>query len=430
LATHETRTSEEPERAILVGIILPASSSRHSEETLDELALLADTAGAVVLDRVVQERKRVDPGTFVGQGKAEELAERVEELEADVVIFDDDLSPGQVRSLEELLQVKVIDRSRLILDIFARRAQTHEAQTQVELAQLEYMLPRLTGQWTHLSRQHGATGGIGTRGPGETQLEVDRRALRVRIRSLRKALDRIVRQRQVGRKLRSGSVRVSLVGYTNAGKSTLMRALSGADVFVEDRLFATLDSTTRAVYLGYNREILLTDTVGFIRKLPHHLVASFRSTLEEVVEADLLLHVVDASHPACEEQISAVFETLAELGIAENPLLMVLNKADALPEPGLRARLSAEHPDGVWTSATTGEGLEDLRAAIYDRLEGERVTLSLQVPQADGKLLSDLHTVGEILSQDFEGNDVLLEVRLSREHADRILPDGKYQVKA
>ena len=433
MATHETRTSEDSERAILVGLILPASSY-HAEETLNELALLADTAGAVVLDRVVQERKRVDPGTFVGQGKAEELAERVEELEADVVIFDDDLSPGQVRNLEELLQVKVIDRSRLILDIFARRAQTHEAQTQVELAQLEYMLPRLMGQWTHLSRQQaghgGATGGIGTRGPGETQLEVDRRALRVRIRSLRKALDRIVRQRQVGRRRRSGSVRVSLVGYTNAGKSTLMRALSGADVFVEDRLFATLDSTTRAVYLGYNREILLTDTVGFIRKLPHHLVASFRSTLEEVVEADLLLHVVDASHPACDEQIAAVFETLAELGIAENPLLMVLNKSDALPEPGLHSRLSVEHPDGVWTSATTGDGLEDLRAAIYDRLEGERVTLSLQVPQADGKLLSELHTVGEILSQDFEGNDVLLEVRMSREHADRMLPGGKYQIKA
>jgi GTP-binding protein HflX len=433
LATHETRTSEEPERAILVGIILPASPPHHAEETLDELALLADTAGAVVLDRMLQERKRVDPGTFVGQGKAEELAERVEELEADLVIFDDDLSPAQVRSLEDLLQVKVIDRSRLILDIFAKRAQTHEAQTQVELAQLEYMLPRLTRQWTHLSRQAGhggATGGIGTRGPGETQLEVDRRALRVRIRSLRHALDRIVRQRKVGRKGRSSAVRVSLVGYTNAGKSTLMRALSGADVFVEDRLFATLDSTTRSVYLGYNREILLTDTVGFIRKLPHHLVASFRSTLEEVVEADLLLHVVDASHPACEEQAAAVFETLTELGIAENPVLMILNKVDALPEPGLRSRLSAEHPDGVWTSATTGEGLDDLREAIYDRLEGERVTLSLQVPQADGKLLSDLHRIGEILSQDFEGNDVLLEVRMSREHANRMLPDGKYQSKA
>jgi GTP-binding protein HflX len=259
---------------------------------------------------------------------------------------------------------------------------------------------------------------------------VDRRALRARIRSLRHALDRIARQRHVGRKRRSDAFRVSLVGYTNAGKSTLMRALSGADVFVEDRLFATLDSTTRSVYLGYNREILLTDTVGFIRKLPHHLVASFRSTLEEAVEADLLLHVVDASHPACEEQIVSVFETLEELGIADRPTLMVLNKMDALPEPGIRLRLSADHPEGVWVSAVTGDGLDDLRSAVYERLEEDRVTLSLQVPQSDGRLLSSLHAVGEILSRQFQGNDVLLEVRMSRAHADRMLPEGKYQIKA
>ncbi len=429
---HEVATAREPERAILVGMALPGNSSWDVEDTLNELALLADTAGAQVVDRMVQQRERTDPAFFIGRGKAEELARRVKQMNAQVVIFDDDLSPAQYKNLEELAGVSVIDRSRLILDIFAGRAKTRESQTQVELAQLNYLLPRLTRRWTHLSRQAGhggTTGGIGTRGPGETQLEVDRRALRGRIGVLTRALNRIARRRVLGRKQRTDTFRVSLVGYTNAGKSTLMRALSGADVLVEDRLFATLDSTTRRVYLGYNREILLTDTVGFIRKLPHHLVASFRSTLEEAVDADLLLHVVDVSHPKCEEQIAAVYETLEGLGIAEYPALMAFNKIDRFHDPGTQRRLQTEFPDGIWISAQEDQGLDDLKLAIYDRLEGERILMDLRIPQSEGKLLSELYRVGEILSTAYEGNDVFLEVKLSHQNVRRLLPDGKFRIK-
>ena len=432
MAVHEIITTREAERAILVGMSLPGNSSWDTDDTLNELALLADTAGAQVVDRMVQARESIDPAFFIGRGKAEELALRVKQLNAQVVIFDDDLSPAQYKNLEELAGVNVIDRSRLILDIFAGRAKTREAQTQVELAQLNYLLPRLTRQWTHLSRQAGhggTTGGIGMRGPGETQLEVDRRALRNRIGVLTKALNRIARRRVLGRKQRTDTFRISLVGYTNAGKSTLMRALSGADVLVEDRLFATLDSTTRRVNLGYNREILLTDTVGFIRKLPHHLVASFRSTLEEAVDADLLLHVVDVSHPKCEEQIAAVYETLQELGIAESPTLMAFNKIDRFHDPGMQRRLQAEFTDGIWISAQEARGLDDLRWTIYDRLEGERTVMHLRIPQAEGKLLSDLYRVGEILSTAYEGNDVFLEIKLSHQNARRLLPGGRYRIK-
>ena len=431
MARYELTTEAEKERAVLVGLRLSGISSWPANDTLDELALLADTAGAEVVGRLMQERPRIDPAFFIGQGKAEELAQLSKDLKADVVIFDDDLSPAQVQNLEELLEIKIIDRSRLILDIFAGRAKTREAQTQVELAQLNYLLPRLTRQWTHLSRQAGhggTTGGIGTRGPGETQLEVDRRALRSRIGTLSRALDRIVNHREVSRKGRTDVFRVALVGYTNAGKSTLMHALSGADVLIENRLFATLDSTTRRVFLGYNREILLTDTVGFIRKLPHHLVASFRSTLEEAVEADLLLHVVDVSHPACEDQIGSVLEALDELGIADHSTLMVFNKVDMLENAARRSAIEAEYPEGVWTSASREEGLDDLRSAIYNRLEKGRVELRLKIPQAEGKLLSDLHRVGEILSIEYEGNDVHMEVKLSSQAAKQLLPQGRFQV--
>ena len=419
------------ETAILVGLRLPGTSRFEAEETMNELALLADTAEASVVDRVIQERRRIDHSSFVGRGKAEELAARARALGVDLLIFDDDLSPAQMRTLEDMTEVKIVDRSRLILDIFARRARTREAQTQVELAQLSYLLPRLTRRWTHLSRQQaghgGATGGIGTRGPGETQLEVDRRAIRSRIATLKKALDRIRRQRDVGRKGRSGQISVALVGYTNAGKSTLMRALSGADVAVEDRLFATLDSTTRSISLGYNRDVLLTDTVGFIRKLPHHLIASFRSTLEEAMQADLLLHVVDTSHPACEDQIAAVFETLEELGIAEHPTLMVFNKADRFEGRAKRADLRNAYPNSVWISALTGQGLDDLKRGIYEWLESERVTLSLRVPQAEGKLLSELYRLGEVLSTSYSGNDVCIRVTLRAPDARHLLHDRRYR---
>ena len=418
------------ERGILVGLALPGISLDEAQDTLDELGLLADTAGVDVAVQVLQERQRRDSAYFIGHGKAEELVEQVAEYDAQVVIFDEDLSPAQTRNLETLLEVKIIDRSRLILDIFASRARTREAQTQVELAQLIYMLPRLTRQWTHLSRQAGGTGGtggVGTRGPGETQLEVDRRATNRRITILKQALDRIARQRAIARKQRTDIFRAALVGYTNAGKSTLMRALSGADVLIEDRLFATLDSTTRRVSLGYNRDILLSDTVGFIKKLPHHLIASFHSTLEEAIEADLLLHVVDVSHPACEEHIATVIEVLGELGVADRPTMLVFNKNDLLDDRTRREYLKATYPDAVWLSAETGEGLEDLRWAIYNYLEGDRLTLVVQIPQREGKLLSELYRIGEILHTDYKGNDVLMEVKLSQHNARRLLPNGRYQ---
>ena len=351
----------------------------------------------------------------------------VKEHDAQAVIFDDDLSPAQTRNLETLIEVKIIDRSRLILDIFASRAETREAQTQVELAQLIYMLPRLTRQWTHLSRQAGGTGGggVGTRGPGETQLEVDRRATRYRIAILKQALARISRQRAIARKQRGDIFQAALVGYTNAGKSTLMRALSGADVFIENRLFATLDSTTRRVSLGYNRDILLSDTVGFIKKLPHHLVASFRSTLEETIEANLLLHIIDANHATCEEQMTTVTEVLGELEVADNPTMLVFNKSDLIKNE-TREYLENQYPEAVWVSAHTGEGLDDLRWAIYNYLEGERITLNVQIPQYEGKLLSELYRIGEILHTDYQGNDVLLEIKLSQQNAQRLLPNGRY----
>ncbi len=418
------------ERGILVGLALPGVSLDEAQDTLDELGLLADTAGVDVAVQVIQERRQRDSAYLIGRGKAEELVEQVAEYNAQVVIFDEDLSPAQTRNLETLLEVKIIDRSRLILDIFASRARTREAQTQVELAQLIYMLPRLTRQWTHLSRQAGGTGGtggVGTRGPGETQLEVDRRATNRRITILKHALDRIARQRAVARKQRIDIFRTALVGYTNAGKSTLMRALSGADVLIEDRLFATLDSTTRRVSLGYNRDILLSDTVGFIKKLPHHLIASFHSTLEEAIEADLLLHVVDVSHPACEEHIATVIEVLGELDVADRPTMMVFNKNDLLDDQTRREYLIATYPDAVWLSAETGEGLKGLRWAIYNHLEGDRLTLVVQIPQREGKLLSELYRIGEILHTDYKGNDVLMEVKLSQHNAQRLLPNGRYQ---
>jgi GTPase len=427
-ATYTTSPSAASERAILVGLAANGIRRKEAEDTLDELALLADTAGAVVIDTVLQERDQPDKAHFIGRGKAEEIKDLAEEVKATVIIFDDDLSPAQTRNLEELIAIKIIDRSRLILDIFSSRAKTKEAQTQVELAQLIYMLPRLTRQWTHLSRQAGgggASGGIGTRGPGETQLEVDRRATRSRINALEKALDKIARQRSQGRKRREDIFKTALVGYTNAGKSTLLQGLSGADVLIEDRLFATLDSTTRRVHLGYNRDILTTDTVGFIRKLPHHLVASFRGTLEEAVQADLLLHVVDASYEHREEHIATVDQVLGELGIVDRPTLMVFNKidqVDAEEEVGLREA----YPDGVFVSGLTGDGLDRLRSQIYHHLEGARVTLDLSLPQAEGKLISELHRIGEVITTKYEGNNVLLTVKLSTENAKRMLPDGKY----
>ena len=411
------------DRAILIGVCLPGTDRRETEDTLDELAGLAETAGVQVVGRVVQERSAPNRTTFIGRGKVREVGRMLEDMDANLLIFDDDLSPAQSRNLEKEVEVRVLDRSGLILDIFAAHARSAESRKQVELAQLEYLLPRLTRQWTHLSRQvssaGGITGGIGTRGPGETQLELDRRAVRKRIGELTLALKRIERQRETGRKRRKGFYQISLVGYTNAGKSTLMRALSGADVTVENQLFSTLDSTTRAISLGYNRQVLLTDTVGFIRKLPAHLIASFRSTLEETVRADLLLHVVDVSHPAFEEHISAVNEILEDLDIAGHPTLMVFNKVDRLSDPAEMSPLR-HYGDSVTVSGVTGAGMEGLKDRLYEKLEKGRVVLQLRVGQEEGRLLSELHKVGEIMERSYEGNDVLLKVKLPGDEARRL----------
>jgi GTP-binding protein HflX len=354
------------ERAVLVG---HARRDVHVTRSLDELALLADTAGARVVERLLQRRGPVHPATFIGKGKLEELKGCVQQGDADMVIFDDDLSPAQVRNLEKAVAVKVVDRSELILDIFARRARTRESRLQVELAQLEYTFPRLTGMWKHLERQ---AGGIGTRGPGETQLETDRRLVRERIARLKRDLEAVERERETQRRKRRSEFRTALVGYTNAGKSTMFNALTRAQVFVEDRLFATLDATTRKMVRADRTTALVTDTVGFIRKLPHHLVASFHSTLVEAIEADLLLHVVDASEPDFRRQMTAVEGVLEEILETPRPTTLVFNKADRLADEETAAGLRVEFPGCHVVSAKTGEGLRALRDELWEMAAGER----------------------------------------------------------
>ena len=349
------------ERALLVGHA--RRDGTRLERSLDELALLADTAGARVLGRVVQRRGEVHPATFIGRGKVEELQSAAEDVNADMVIFDDDLSPAQVRNLEKAVGLKVVDRSELILDIFSRRARTRESRLQVELAQLQYMLPRLTGMWKHLERQ---AGGIGTRGPGETQLETDRRLVRERIAKLKDQLTAVERERETQRRRRRREFRAALVGYTNAGKSTLFNALTRAQVHVENRLFATLDATTRQMVSPARQVVLLTDTVGFIRKLPHHLVASFHSTLVEVLEADQLLHVVDGSDDDLRRQIDVVEDVLDSMLDQPRPTLLVFNKADLIDEERA-AGLRVEYPGCHVVSARTGQGLDTLRAMLWQR---------------------------------------------------------------
>jgi GTP-binding protein HflX len=358
-------TRKKPERVITVGAAIPGFPRWEAEESLRELGQLVEAAGGTVVHSLLQERESIDVTHFIGKGKVEEVARAARAHHADTVIFDHELSPGQVRNLENAVEKKVLDRSELILDIFAQHARTKTAKIQVEAAQLEYMLPRLTRLWVHLSRLGG---GIGTRGPGETQLEVDRRRIRHRLHRLRRALKAVERSRKVQRGRRKGSFRAVLVGYTNAGKTSLLNALAHTDVPTADRPFVTLDSTTRRTYVEDHKRILLTDTVGFIRRLPHHLIASFHSTLEEAIEADMLLHVVDLQSPHFEEQIGIVDEVLGELGAGDNRRLLVLNKADLL-DAEVVDNLLRRYPQAVATSAIRGTGLDDLRAAIRDSME-------------------------------------------------------------
>ena len=367
-------TDPVPEKALLVSICPAGQTMERTEEYLDELAFLLETAGGVALKRVIQKLERPDTRTYVGGGKLEEVKEYKNALEVDFVIFDDELSPAQLRNLEKELECRILDRTTLILDIFAKRARTSTAKTQVELAQLQYMLPRLTRLWTHLGRQRG---GIGMRGPGETQIETDRRLIKEKITLLRQQLDKINNQKTLQRRNRESLVRVALVGYTNVGKSTLMNLLSKSDVFAENKLFATLDTTVRKVVIG-NLPFLLTDTVGFIRKLPTQLVESFKSTLDEVTEADLLLHVVDVSHPDHEEQIAAVQQTLADIGAADKPVIMVYNKIDRVEElmsecvgdDGTNTDAATQFLDNaiIRISAADKINIDLLRQRLYDEV--------------------------------------------------------------
>jgi GTPase len=398
------------ERAFLVSVELPGRPWL-STDPLEELQGLATTAGAEVVGSLIQRRQSVIPATYIGKGKLAELQERVSATDADVVIFDNDLSPGQVRNLEKATEVKVLDRSELILDIFATRARTVEARLQVELAQLEYALPRLRKMWSHLSR---TAGGIGLRGPGETQLEEDRRLVDLRIRDLKARLVEVQARKQREVRSRYEEHTVSLVGYTNAGKSTLMNALTGAGVYVEDKLFSTLDTRTRQWHLKDWGRVLLSDTVGFIRDLPHHLVASFRATLEETRQARLLLHVVDASNPAAEEQVKAVNQVLKEIDCAGKPTLLVLNKVDRVIDRSYLDVLQVHHPRAVAVSAATGQGLDDLRDAVIEALSADFADAEVETAAANGRVLAYLGAHADVYRQEYRDDRVVIRCHLPR----------------
>ena len=407
---------------MLVGAPLKSLHEGIAQEHLEELTRLTDTAGGQVVDIVRQRIDAPHPRFYVGKGKVEELRECVASAEADLVIFDDELTPAQGKALEDHIGVRVMDRAELILDIFATRARTGEAKMQVELAQLQYLLPRLKRMWTHLSRIRG---GVGLRGPGETQLETDRRMIDRRIADLRKKLESVIQARAVQRQSREGKFRVALVGYTNAGKSSLLRALSGSDLFIEDRLFATLDSATRSVDLGEGFEILVTDTVGFIRKLPHHLIASFRSTLEEAREADLLAHVIDASHAGWEEQKGVVEDVLDELDLGDRPQILVFNKIDRLThaeEEALSRRIQAfDATPAFFLSALRPDTFEPVLALFKARIRAGLRHLSVRVAARDGETLAMLYREGEVLNQSQHGDVLELEIRIAQSVAGRLL---------
>jgi GTP-binding protein HflX len=366
-----------------------------------------------VVGWLTQQLDRPHPGTYLGKGKIEELKVMVAEKNISLIIFDDELSPSQGKNIEDVVGVRVVDRAELILDIFATRARSSEAKMQVELAQLEYTLPRLTRMWTHLEKFRG---GIGVRGPGETQLETDRRLINHRIKLLKERLVHVQQNRSVQRQSRADAFKASIVGYTNAGKSSILRGMTGEqDIHVEDRLFATLDPLTREVDLGENARVLLTDTVGFIRKLPHHLVASFRATLEETRDADLLLHVVDASHPLWEEQRMVVDQVLMELGLAEQPVLLVFNKMDLLSEEAglaLQERVTALVPNAVFVSAESEHGLDPLRRALRHAVRARRPVSEIWIKPTEGKLLAEIHQLGEVLEQRSEGEQLVVRARV------------------
>src|SRR3954453_16074683 len=407
------------ESAILVGVELP--NGQAACDNLDELAGLVQTAGAEVVGRLTQKRQVPDQTTYLGKGKVEQLELMIRATDADVVIFDNNLSPAQIRNLESALGVKVLDRTEVILDIFSTRAQTHEARLAVELAQLEYSLPRLKRMWSHLSR---IKAGVGMRGPGEKQLETDRRLVEKRISDLRNDLNQVQRRKEREVAARADRMTVSLVGYTNAGKSTLLNKLTGADVLAEDKLFATLDTRTRRWQLPGWGPVLLSDTVGFIRDLPHHLIASFKATLEEARQADLLLHVADASNPNAIEQIAAVYKVLEELGIRQKDTILVLNQIDAVHEPGALVMLKERYPLAVPISAKTGEGLSRLAGAVSDALTQHFVDADVETDVSNGRLLASLAKNTELLSRTYTDDRVSVHCRVPRKFLGHISADG------
>ena len=405
------------ERAVLVGLEL-RGAKHDGVESLRELEALAKSAGALVVDMMLQRRDRADPQYYIGKGKVEELIARIEQHDADLVIFDDDLSPAQIRELESACKAMVIDRSELILDIFASRARTHEARLQVELAQLEYTAPRLRGMWTHLERIAGAgggtgagvVGGIGTRGPGERQIEIDRRIVSRRVTQLKRQIAEIDRRKVRQVQSREEHFNVSLVGYTNAGMSSLMNALTDAGVVAADRLFATLDTKTRRWKLGGGDEVLLSDTVGFIRRLPHHLVASFRATLEEAINADLLLHVVDASSPAAWAQCQAVTTVLQDLGCAGNRTQVLLNKIDVLWDDSHLRVLQQRLPDALPISAHSGAGLDELTEMVREMMTGPPQRVTVRLTTADGRAIAFIEKHSQVLDRRYDTHAVEMDV--------------------
>lgn len=406
------------QKAFLVGVQLPEHSTIDSERSLDELALLTDTAGSETVGMELVRRDAPDAAWFIGSGKAAELAEVTTALDVDVVVFDNPLSPAQQRNLQKRFECDVVDREALILDIFAQHASSREGALQVELALLRYRLPRLRGLGKQLSRQ-GAGTGIANRGPGETRLETDRRRIEMRIAKLERQLAALSKTRATQRKSRRRSAipQVAVVGYTNAGKSTILNRLTTADVLAADRLFATLDSTVRKCDLPDGKRVLLSDTVGFIRRLPHNLVEAFRSTLEDTLEATLLLHVVDAADPDPDGQIAAVHEVLHEIGASDIPELLVFNKIDAADKVAV-VRLRNLHPDGSFISARTGAGVDELLSRIAERISEGTIVLRLHIPYARSDLIASAHAVGEVLVEKHEDSGAILEVRLQTADAD------------
>jgi len=419
------------ERAILVAAILSRSDGW---DDLAELTALAESAGAIVVDRFQQKIRTIKPSTYLGKGKALWLGRRVRRCKADVVIFDNDLSPAQIRELEKIVAVKVLDRSELILDIFATRAKTKQAKVQVELAQLEYTYPRLTRMWSHLDTvagagggtSAGAVGGIGTRGPGEQQLEIDRRLVTKRISELKRELVGIDRRKLREIKGRTGSFKICLVGYTNAGKSTLLNSLTDAGVFVEDRLFATLDTRTRKWTPARGVEVLLSDTIGFVANLPHQLVASFKATLEEAINADLLVHVIDVSNTDAMSQIEWANNVLSEIGCSDKPVLAVLNKIDAIKDVSQLEMLQTLYPEAVAISARAGRGLDELSEKVTEQYRGREIVLRVSSHQSNGKVQSYLRAHGCILNEQYGDSFVIIDVKMGQKQLpelERLRPD-------